>query len=120
MSNYPLFYCITAAKGSSSPRQDYDSDWILATLCNKPPYCDFLHGLGETPVIVDVQINNQSIVYHAIGMSIILIYVYMYSLVLVIVCESKYRRGFTISSVNLNYMKYDMYLIHPHQPLTIH
>lgn len=62
-------YAIISAEGTPLPVPDYDSDWVLATKCNKPPYCDFRHGLGETPVIVDVQVDDNNVVFNALGKS---------------------------------------------------
>ncbi|XP_060569304.1 uncharacterized protein LOC132727745 isoform X3 [Ruditapes philippinarum] len=57
------------AKGIYLPTADYDSDWTILHRTGPKWHLEFEHGLGTVPVIVDVQVEVDNVIFHAIGQS---------------------------------------------------
>jgi hypothetical protein len=55
------------AKGIYLPTADYDSDWTILYRTGSKWHLEFEHGLGAVPVIVDVQVEVDNLIFHAIG-----------------------------------------------------
>ncbi|XP_045172150.2 uncharacterized protein LOC123534127 [Mercenaria mercenaria] len=55
------------AQGKYLPKADYDSDWISLIRNKYKWYLELEHGLDTAPVLVDVQVDVDGYVFHAIG-----------------------------------------------------
>ena len=58
---------IFTATGTYLPKADYDSEWTVIARGGPKWYLEFEHGLGTVPIIVDVQVEVNNYIIHAIG-----------------------------------------------------